>query len=75
MWGLTPRQWRSESPDDRALMLAFVLFESTLEARRFSWREEKREREEQRKSDAGTFTAMKRRLGQRPPAAGGGMGD
>ena len=31
-WGLTPREWREEPFDDRALMLAYELFCSTREA-------------------------------------------
>ena len=53
--------------DDRALMLAFVLFEGTLEARRQDYRDQKREREERRNSgDAETFSEMKRRLKREP---------
>jgi hypothetical protein len=61
-WGLSPSQWRAESVDDRALMLAYVLFEGTLEARRQAWREERRERETRRDGEHGTFSAMKNRL-------------
>jgi hypothetical protein len=47
--------------DDRALMLAFVLFEGTLEARRSEWREEKEERRSKR-GDGDTFSRMKKRM-------------
>ena len=63
-WGLHPRAWREESPDDRALMLAYVLFEGTLEAYRYEWREERRKSKESRGGDAGRFGAMKKRLGE-----------
>jgi hypothetical protein len=60
---LTPREWRAESVDDRALMLAFILFEGTIEARRYAWREERREREESRNhQDENTFNKLKQRL-------------
>jgi hypothetical protein len=59
---LTPREWREESVDDRALMLAFVLFEGTLDARRSEWREEKEEREKRRRGDGGVFGRMKERM-------------
>ena len=66
-WGLHPRAWREESVDDRALMLSFVLFESTLEARRQEYRDQKREREERRNGgDTETFSEMKRRLKREP---------
>jgi hypothetical protein len=63
-WGLTPREWRAESVDDRALMLSFILFEGMIEARRCAWREERREREEKRRGgrDENTFSKMKDRL-------------
>ena len=38
-WGLTPRQWREQPPDDQALMLAFELFEGTVNAYREEYRE------------------------------------
>jgi hypothetical protein len=59
---MTPREWREESVDDRALMLAFVLFEGTLEARRSEWREEKEERRSKKGGDGGTFSRMKQRM-------------
>ena len=48
--------------DDRALMLAFVLFEGTLDARRSEWREEKEEREKRRRGDGVVFGRMKERM-------------
>ena len=61
-WGLTPREWRAESVDDRALMQAFTLFEATIEARRQAWREAKREKSENRDRDENTFSKLKQRL-------------
>jgi hypothetical protein len=62
-WGLTPGEWRAESVDDRALMLAFTLFEATIEARRQEWRDQQREKEENRRDrDENTFKKLKQRL-------------
>ena len=61
-WGLTPREWRAESVDDRALMQAFILFEATIEAYRQDWRDKKREKEERRDGDENTFKKLKQRL-------------
>jgi len=62
-WGLTPREWRAESVDDRALMQAFTLFEAMIEARRQEWRDQKREKEEDRRDrDDNTFRKLKQRL-------------
>ena len=58
-WGLTPVQWRAQSVDDRADMLAFEMFEGVREAYREEWRERKRET----KSGANEFLAMKKRKG------------
>jgi hypothetical protein len=33
-WGLTPRQWREQSLDDQAMMMAFELFSDTRDAYR-----------------------------------------
>jgi len=61
-WGLTPRQWRGESLDDRALMQAFILFEATIEAARQEFRDKRREKEERRDGDENTFKKLKQRL-------------
>ena len=62
-WGLTPREWRAESVDDRALMQSFTLFEAMIEARRQEWRDKKREKEEDRRDrDDNTFRKLKQRL-------------
>ena len=64
-WGLTPREWRAETVDDRALMQAFTLFEATIEARRQEWHEQKREKAENRDRDENTFSKLKQRLKER----------
>jgi hypothetical protein len=62
-WGLSPSQWRAETVDDRALMLAFVLFEGTIEAYRYeSGKLTAESRNGKGKADEGMFSAMKRRL-------------
>lgn len=62
-WGLTPREWRAENVDDRGLMLAFILFEATLDARRDEWREEQEERRKRGSDENDTFSKMKQRMG------------
>jgi hypothetical protein len=59
-WGLTPRAWRGASLDDRALMLAYELFEQTRGAYRQEWREKHRKNEEK---GANPYEAMKRQMG------------
>ena len=62
-WGYKPREWRAESVDDRGEMMAFTLFEATIEARRQEWRDQKREKEEARNDrDDNTFRKLKQRL-------------
>ncbi len=61
-WGLTPREWRAESVDDRALMRSFTLFEAMIEAYRQEWRDKKREKEEGKGRDENTFQKLKQRL-------------
>jgi hypothetical protein len=62
-WGLTPKEWRAESLDDRALMQSFVLFEATIEAYRQEWRDKQRLKEEDRADrDENTFRKLKNRL-------------
>lgn len=39
-WGLTPQQWRRESVDDRAQMMAVVMFDRTIEAYRDWYRKD-----------------------------------
>jgi hypothetical protein len=64
-WGLTPRQWREESIDDRALMLALDMFEGTTEAKRTEFREERRKKEEKQNSSKDDLADMERRRGIR----------
>ena len=59
-WGLTPRAWRAEPFDDRALMLAYELFCSTREAYQQEWQELKRERAEK---GSNPCEEMKRQMG------------
>ena len=61
-WGLDPRRWCEESVDDRALMLALVLFEGTVEAYRMEHRQKKPGDASQKPDGAGMFSAMKRRM-------------
>jgi len=59
-WRLTPREWRAESEDDRALMMAFEFFTNTREAYRQEWQEQKRNKDEK---GPNPFEAMKRQMG------------
>jgi hypothetical protein len=65
-WGLTPRAWRAESMDDRAIMLAIFLFENTIEARRAEHRNKLLDREMGRDTgsdrSANDFRRLKDRL-------------
>jgi len=62
-WGFNPRTWRAESVDDRGWMMAFTAFEALIEARRQEWRDQKREKEEDRRDrDENTFQKLKQRL-------------
>jgi hypothetical protein len=36
-WSLTPAQWRAQSMDDRALMMAYDMFTSTCEQYAAEW--------------------------------------
>lgn len=38
-WRLSPSQWRRQPVDDRALMMAYEMFQSTRDAYREEWRE------------------------------------
>jgi len=59
-WGMTPREWREEPFDDRALMLAYELFCSTREAYQQEWQELKRKKAEK---GSNPFDDMKRQMG------------
>ena len=63
-WGLTPRQWREQPEDDRAMMLAFELFEGTREAYREQYREDwhkKNPKSEDREGDREFRAACRQR--------------
>jgi hypothetical protein len=61
-WNLTPAEWRAQSLDDRAMMMAYVMFTETVEQYRFHWKEQQRKKAEK---PAGTnpYQAMKRDMG------------
>jgi hypothetical protein len=62
-WGLHPRLWRAESEDDRAVMLAIYLFESTVEARRAEHMKQVMDREDKRENaGVNDFRRLKDRL-------------
>lgn len=61
-WGMTPRQWREQSPDDRALMMAFEMFEGVRESYRQEWREENQKDGGKKDNRRNEFEAMKRRM-------------
>jgi hypothetical protein len=60
-WGLTPRQWREQSVDDRALMMALDMALATREAYRLEWREAKKR--DSGLSDENDFKRMKKAFG------------
>ncbi len=64
-WGLSPRGWRQEPVDDRAMMMAFELFTNTRDAYREEWKEEQRERAKSGKAKKGMnpYEAMKKSMG------------
>ncbi len=62
-WGLTPRQWREQSLDDQALMLAFDMFEGTRDAYREEYREDRRDKKPTHAQNE--FEAMRRMLGRK----------
>jgi len=59
-WGLTPRCWREQPADDRALMVAFDLFCNTRDAYREEWKEEKRAKKDK---PINPYEAMKQQMG------------
>lgn len=62
-WGMNPRDWRMESVDDRGIMLAIFLFESTCEAKRAEHRKDLMDREDKGNDTAGSdFRRLKERL-------------
>lgn len=65
-WGMTPRQWRETDVDDRALMMAYELFEITLESYRNQHAREHYEKKAgQKTSGVNEFSQMKSNLGIR----------
>ena len=62
-WRLNPRQWRAETADDRAEMLAVYLFDCTLEARRAEHVKKIMDKENQKdEGGANDFRRLKDRL-------------
>lgn len=61
-WRLTPALWRQQSIDDRALMMAFEMFEGMREAFRAEYRDDKRQQEEDRRKKNGTGQSDYERL-------------
>ncbi len=61
-WRLTPRTWARESFDAKAHMLAFMLFENTVEAYRQEWKAAHKEGRVTNKSDHSHFAAMRERM-------------
>jgi hypothetical protein len=69
-WGLTPPQWRELSVDDRAMMMAFDLFEGTCDRYRDQvsreYHEKKgagRDKRDKRDVSVNEFTQMRRQMG------------
>jgi hypothetical protein len=64
-WGLTPAQWRAADVDDRAMMLAFELFEGTCDSYRDQWSRDFHDKKSGARSRSGAneFTAMKQEMG------------
>jgi hypothetical protein len=63
-WGLTPRQWRGQTLDDRALMMALDMAMATREAYRIEFKEkQKRDKDGNGLNSMNDFTRMKRAFG------------
>ena len=67
-WGMTPAQWRAADADDRAMMMAFELFEGTCDSYREQFSREYHDRKAggrnaERGSSRNEFSVMKRELG------------
>ncbi len=60
-WNLTPAVWRSQSIDDRAMMMAYVMFTETVEQYRWHWQEARRKKPDQGKGE-NPYEAMKREM-------------
>ena len=65
-WGMTPAEWREAEVDDRAMMMAFELFEGTCDSYREQFSREYHEKKNggrTGRSGNNEFSAMKRELG------------
>ena len=65
-WGLTPAQWRAADVDDRAMMLAFELFEGTCDSYREQFSREYHDRKNAkggRTTGQNEFSRMKQEIG------------
>jgi hypothetical protein len=66
-WGLTPAQWRETDVDDRAMMVAFEMFESTTERYREWYARDYFDKKANKKNEGGgginEFSQMKQSLG------------
>ena len=67
-WGMTPAQWRETDVDDRAMMVAFEMFESTTESYRQCYsRDYFDKKADQKNGNSGggvnEFSQMKQSLG------------
>ncbi|MDE2105485.1 MAG: hypothetical protein KGL39_50120 [Patescibacteria group bacterium] len=66
-WGKDPAWWREQDVDDRAMMMAFELFEGTCDSYRDQFSRDYHEKSGKRKAESGSrsneFSAMKRELG------------
>ena len=61
-WGLTPQEWRRESVDDQALMIAYEMFCATRESYKFEWQEQRVKRNVKGGGE-NPYQAMKRQMG------------
>jgi len=66
-WRLDPERWRALDVDDRAMMMAFELFEGTCDSYRDQFSREYHEKKNAKpeRGGANEFTAMKRELGMK----------
>jgi hypothetical protein len=60
-WRMSPSQFRTQSADDQALMVALEMFEGTRDAYREQWRQERQDRGP-KKQPLNEFEEMKRRM-------------
>ena len=69
-WGMSPKEWRETDLDDRAMMMAFELFESTIEGFRTQHARDHFEKQaknsgNESRSSTNEFSQMKAQLGIR----------